>query len=85
MAGLSIASNFIDFIKIHSKKILILTPSKQLHKEWKREIFDTNKEIVKNKYNNYLKKGGTNSYNDWINSNYYKPLSIFSNSIEFHN
>ena len=67
-AGLSIASNFIEFIKYYSKKILILTPSSQLHKEWRKEIFNIGKETLKNKYNVYLKNGGDNDYYKWLSS-----------------
>jgi hypothetical protein len=47
--ALSIAENFKDYILLHGKKIIILTPSDTLRETWRNEIFNIDKEINKHR------------------------------------
>jgi hypothetical protein len=49
--ALSIAENFKDYVLLHGKKIIILTPSDTLRETWRNEIFNIDKEIEKYKKN----------------------------------
>ena len=65
-AALGIAETFLNVENESHKKILILTPSEQLHSEWRKEIFNLSKEISKDKYNIYLANGGQEKYFEWL-------------------
>jgi len=65
-AALGIAETFLNIDNDLHKKILILTPSEQLHSEWRKEIFNLSKEISKDRYNIYLSNGGNYQYFEWL-------------------
>ncbi len=65
-AALGIAETFLNNHNDLTKKVLVLTPSEQLHSEWRGEIFNLSKEFSKDNYNLYLTNGGQLDYYSWL-------------------
>ena len=62
----SIAEHFIDYYKSEGRKVLIVTPSEQLHETWRLEIFNLAKERMKNQYNQFIQQGYQTSFEKWL-------------------
>ena len=63
---ISIAENIIDHYQADGKRVLIVTPSEQLHDTWRQEIFNLGKEQMKNKYNLFIQQGYQASFETWL-------------------
>lgn len=62
---ISIAEKTTQHYRADGKKVLIITPSEQLHDTWKQEIFNLSKEKIKRQYNEFIREGYQASFKEW--------------------